>query len=95
MSVEDKINVIRQMVRRYMLKTEFQSTSRKIDNERPVKVSIFGNLSNRFWQSIVGVSQNENMRGVLRFLRRSHSVRRYFYKLLRAPRFGCMFGCPR
>jgi len=127
--VEDKINVIRQMVRRYMLKTEFQSTSRKIDNERPVKVtiaiashhgyggpnpaelvenglranitqvpdfvSIFGNLSNRFWQSIVGVSQNENMRGVLRFLRRSHSVRRYFYKLLRAPRFGCMFGCPR
>jgi hypothetical protein len=39
-SVQDKINVIRQMVGRYMLETEFQSASRKIDNERPIKVTI-------------------------------------------------------
>ena len=106
--MQDKINVIRQMVRRYMLETEFQSASRKIDNERPIKVtiaiashhgharpnpaelvenglranitqvpdfvSIFGDFSNRFWQTIVRVGQNENMQGVLRFLRRWHSA---------------------
>jgi hypothetical protein len=107
-SVQDKINVIRQMVRRYMLETEFQSASREIDNERPIKVtiaiashhgyarpnpaelvenglranitqvpdfvSIFGDFSNRFWQTIVRVGQNENMQGVLRSLRRWHSA---------------------
>jgi hypothetical protein len=107
--VQDKINVTRQMVRRYMLETEFQSASRKIDNERPIKVtiaiashhgyarpnsaevvenglranitqvpdfvSIFGDFSNRFWQTIVGVRQNENMQGILRFFRRWHSAK--------------------
>ena len=38
--VQDKINVIWQMIRRYVLETEFQSASRKIDNERPIKVTI-------------------------------------------------------
>ena len=38
--MKDKINIIRQMVRRYMLETEFQSASREIDNERPIKVTI-------------------------------------------------------
>ena len=36
--VQDKINVIRQMVRRYMLEPEFQSASRKVDNEWPIKL---------------------------------------------------------
>jgi hypothetical protein len=107
--MHDNINVIWQMARRYMLETELQSASRKIDNERPSKVtitiashhryarlnpaelvenglraniaqvpdfvSIFGDFSNRFWQTIVGVGQNENMQGVLRFLRRWHSAK--------------------
>jgi hypothetical protein len=107
--MEDKINIIRQMVRRYMLETEFQFASREIDNERPIKVtiaiashygyarpnpaelvenglganitqmpdfvSIFGDFSNRVWQTIVGVGQNENMQGVIRFLRRWHSAK--------------------
>jgi hypothetical protein len=107
--MQDNINVIWQMARRYMLETELQSASRKIDNERPSKVtitiashhsyarlnpaelvenglraniaqvpdfvSIFGDFSNRFWQTIVGVGQNENMQGVLRFLRRWHSAK--------------------
>ena len=38
--VQDKINVIWQMIRRYMLETESQSASRKVDNERPIKVTI-------------------------------------------------------
>jgi hypothetical protein len=110
-----------------MLEMEFQSTSRKIDNERPIKVtiaiashhgyarpnpaelvenglranitqvpdfvSIFGDFSNRFWQTIVGVGQNENVQGVRPFLRRWHSAQSYLYKLLRASRSGRMFGC--
>jgi hypothetical protein len=107
--MQDKINVIRQMVGRYMLETEFQSASRKIDNERPIKVtiaiashhgyarpnpaelvenglranitqvpdfvSIFGDFSNRFWQTIVGVGQNENTQRVLQFPGRWHSAK--------------------
>jgi hypothetical protein len=111
-----------------MLETEFQSASRKIDNERPIKVtiaiashhgyarpnpaelvenglranitqvpdfvSIFGDFSNRFWQTIVGVGQNENMQGVLRFLRRWHSAQSYLCKLYtpRAPA-ACLDAC--
>jgi hypothetical protein len=127
--VQHQINVIRQMVRRYMLETEFQSASRKIDNQRPIKVtiaiashhryarpnpaelvenglraniaevpdfvSIFGDFFNRFWQTIVGVGQNENMQGVLRFLRSWHMAQSYLYRLLRAARSGGMFGCMR
>jgi hypothetical protein len=127
--VQDEINVIWQMIRRYVLETEFQSASRKIDNERPIKVtiaiaphhsyampnpaelvenalraniaqvpdfvSIFGDFSNRFRQTIVGVGQNENTQGVLRFLRRWHSAQSYLYKLLRATCSGRMFRCMR
>jgi hypothetical protein len=38
--VQDKINVIWQMIRRYVLEPEFQSAARKVDNERPIKVTI-------------------------------------------------------
>jgi len=127
--VQDKINVIWQMIRRYVLETEFQSASRKIDNERPIKVtiaiaphhgyatpnraelvenglraniaqvpdfiSVLGDFANRFRQTIVGVGENENTQGVLRFLRRWHSAQSYLYKLLRATRSGCMFRCMR
>jgi len=118
--VQDKINVIWQMIRRYVLETEFQSASRKIDNERPIKVTIaiaphhsyampnpaelvenglraniaqvpdfvgiFGDFSNRFRQTIVGVGQNKNAQDVLRSLRRWHSEQSCVYKLLRAAR---------
>jgi hypothetical protein len=43
----------------------------------------------------VGVGQNENMQGILRFLRRWHSAQSYLYTLLHAPRSGRMFGCMR
>jgi hypothetical protein len=122
-TVQNNIDAIRQVIRRYVLETESQSASHKIDNERPIKVtiaiashhgyarpnsadlvenglganitqvpdfvSIFGDFSNRFWQTIVGVGQNENMQGVLRFLRRWHSAQSYLYTLLRAARFEC------
>ena len=112
-----------------MLETEFQSASRKIDNQRPIKVtiaiashhryarpnpaelvenglranvtqvpdfvSIFGDFYNRFWQTIVGVGQNEDTQVAFRFLRRWHSGESYLYKLLRATRSGCMFLCAR
>ena len=118
--VQDQINVIWQMIRRYMLETEFQSASRKIDNERPIKVtiaiaphhgyatpnraelvenglsaniaqvpdfiSVLGDFANRSRQTIVGVGQNENTQGVLRFLRRWHRAQSYLYKVLRAAR---------
>jgi hypothetical protein len=38
--VQEKINVIWQMVGRYMLETEFQSASRKIDNKRPFVIAV-------------------------------------------------------
>jgi hypothetical protein len=40
MPVQDKINVVWQMVGRYMLETEFQSASGKIDNQRPFVVAV-------------------------------------------------------
>ena len=129
MPVQDKINGMWQMVRRYMLKTEFQSASHKIDNQWPFVIvvaipphdsdlrpnraelvenglranvaqvpyfiSIFGDFSNRFRQTIVGVGQNEDAQDVLRFLRHWHSAESYLYKLLRATRSGGMFRCVR
>ena len=38
--VQDKINVIWQMIGRYMLETEFQSVSRKIDNQWPFVIAV-------------------------------------------------------
>jgi len=127
--VQDKINVIWPMVGRYMLETEFQSASRKIDNQWPFVIavaisshdsdlrpnraelvenclranvaqvpdftSVLGDFSNGFRQTIVGVGQNEDTQGVLRFLRPWHSVESYLYKLLRATRSDCMFRCVR
>ena len=109
MSVQNNIDVVWSMVRRYVLETEFQSAAHEVDNEWPVEiavaiashhgyarpnpaelvenglranitqmpdfVSIFGDFSNRFWQTIVRVGQNENMQGVLRFLRPWHSAK--------------------
>jgi hypothetical protein len=123
--VEDKINVNWQMVGRYMLKAEFQSVSRKIDNQWPFVIavaisshdsdlrpngaelvenclranvaqvpdfiSVLGDFSNGFRQTIVGVGQNEDTHFVLRFLRRWHSDKSYLYNLLRATRSGCIF----
>ena len=40
MPVQDKINVIWQMIGRYMLETEFQSVSRKIDNQWPFVIAV-------------------------------------------------------
>lgn len=123
--VKDKLNVIRQMIGRYMLETEFQSVSRKIDNQWPFVIavaisshdsdlrpnraelvenylranvaqvpdfiSVLGDLSNGFRQTIVGVSQYEDTEVVLRFLWRWHSGEVYLYNLLRAMHSGCMF----
>jgi hypothetical protein len=61
----------------------------------PDFISVFGDFSNGFRQTIVSVGQNENTQGVLRFLRRWHSAESYLYKLLRATRSGCMFQCAR
>ena len=125
MPVQEKINVIRQMVRRYMLETEFQSASHKIDNQwpfviavaipshdnnlRPTRaelvenclranvaqvpdfISVLGDFSNGFRQTIVGVCQNEDTQVAFRFLRRWHSGESYLYNLLRATHSGCMF----
>jgi hypothetical protein len=127
--VQDKINVIWQMVGRYMLETEFQSASHKIDKQWPLVIavaipahdndlrpnraelvenglraniaqvpdfiSVLGDFADRFRHTIVGVGQNENTQGVLRFLRRWHSAQSYLYKLLRATRSGRMFRCMR
>jgi hypothetical protein len=38
--VQEKINVIGQMVGRYMLETEFQSAAHKIDNEWPFVIAV-------------------------------------------------------
>ena len=40
MPVQDKINVIWQMVGRYMLETKFQSASGKIDNQWPFVIAV-------------------------------------------------------
>jgi len=123
--VQDKINVIWQMIGRYMLETEFQSVSRKIDNQWPFVIavaisshdsdlranrpelvenslranvaqvpdfiSVLGDFSNGFRQTVVGVGQYEDTQVVLRFLRRWHSGESYLYNLLRATRSRCMF----
>jgi hypothetical protein len=39
-SVQNNIDVIRHMVRRYVLETEFQSAAHKIDNQWPIEVTI-------------------------------------------------------
>jgi hypothetical protein len=52
----------------------------------PDFVGIFGDFSNRFRQTIVGVGQNKNAQDVLRSLRRGHSEQSCVYKLLRAAR---------
>jgi hypothetical protein len=127
--VKDKLNVIRQMIGRYMLETEFQSVSREVDNQWPFVIavaisshdsdlrpnraelvenclranvaqmpdfiSVFGDFSNGFRQTIVGVGQNEDTQVAFRFLRRWHSGESYLYKLLRATRSGRMFQCAR
>ena len=127
--VQDKINVIWQMIGRYMLETEFQSVSRKIDNQWPFEIavaissndsdlranrpelvenslranvaqvpdfiSVLGDFSNGFRQTVVGVGQYEDTQVALRFLRRWHSGKSYLYKLLCATRSGCMFRCVR
>jgi len=129
MPVQEKINVIWQMVGRYMLETEFQSVSRKIDNQWPFVIvvaisshdsdlrpnraelvqnclranvaqvpdfiSVLGNFSNGFRQTIVGVGQNEDTQVAFRFLRRWHSGESYLYKPSRATRSGGMFRCVR
>ena len=126
MPVQDKINVIGQMFGRYMLETEFQSASRKIDNQWPFVIvvaisshdsdlrancaelvenclranvaevpdfiSVPGDFSNGFRQTIVGVGQNENAQGIIQFLRCWHGAESYLYKLLHATRSGHMFS---
>ena len=129
MPVQDKINIIWQMIGRYMLEPEFQSVSRNINNQWPFVIavaisshdsdlrpnraelvenclranvaqvpdfiSVFGDFSNGFRQTIVGVGQNEDTQVAFRFLRRWHSAESYLYKLLRATRSGRMFQCAR
>jgi hypothetical protein len=125
MPVQDKINIIWQMIGRYMLEAEFQSVSRKIDNQWPFVIavaisshdsdlgpnraelienclranvaqvpdfiSVLGDFSNGFRQTIVGIGQNENTQVAFRFLRLWHSGESYLYNLLRATGSGCMF----
>jgi hypothetical protein len=45
--VQNNINVVRLVVRRYVLQTEFQSTSREIHNKRPIQVAIAISSHNR------------------------------------------------
>jgi hypothetical protein len=61
----------------------------------PDFISVFGDFSNGFRQTVVGVGENEDTQVVLRFLRRWHSAESYLYKVLRATRSGCMFRCVR
>ena len=61
----------------------------------PDFISVPGDFSNGFRQTIVGVGQNEDAQDVLRFLRHWHSAESYLYKLLRATRSGGMFRCVR
>ncbi len=60
----------------------------------PDFISVFGDFSNGFRQTIVGVGQNDTQ-VAFRFLKRWHSEESYLYKLLRATRCGCMFQCAR
>jgi hypothetical protein len=141
MSMEDYINVIWQVVRRYVLQAKLQSAPHKIDNHWPFEVavaisshnrdsrpkraklienvlganiakmpdfiSVPGDFSNRFGQTIVRVRQNENTQGVLQLLRRSHNAASYLINCyahrVRAPSFdarvdlrdgGCYVASP-
>lgn len=38
--MQQDIDAIRRAVRRYVLQTEFQSTSRKIYNQRPIQIAV-------------------------------------------------------
>ena len=38
--VQENIDIIRRMIRRNMLQTEFQPTSHKVENQRPLKIAV-------------------------------------------------------
>jgi hypothetical protein len=57
----------------------------------PDFISVLGDFSNGFRQTIVGVGQYEDTHSVLRFLRQWHSGESYLYNLLCATRSRCMF----
>lgn len=59
--------------------------------QMPNFISIPCDFSNCFRQTIVGIGQNENTQGVLRFFRCWHSAPSYLNKVTRCARFGCMF----
>ncbi len=49
MSVEEDINVIRQVIRRHMLQTKFQSASHEIDDQRPIQITVAIPSHDRDW----------------------------------------------
>ena len=51
MSMEDYINVIWQVVRRYVLQAKLQSASHKIDNQWPFEVAVTISSHNRNWRT--------------------------------------------
>ena len=40
MAVQENIDIIRRMIRRNMLQSEFQPTSRKVENQRPLEIAV-------------------------------------------------------
>ena len=47
-SMQHNINVNRRELRRYVLQTEFQSTSHEIDNQRPIQITVAISSYNRY-----------------------------------------------
>jgi len=45
--VQNNIDVVQQMVRRYVLQSEFQSTAHEIDNQRPIQIAVTISSNNR------------------------------------------------
>jgi|GraSoiStandDraft_16_1057320.scaffolds.fasta_scaffold9534761_1 hypothetical protein len=62
MSVEEDINVIRQVVRRHMLETKFQSASHEIDDQRPIQITVAIPSHDRDWRPS-GAKLVENVLG--------------------------------
>ena len=47
MAVQKNIDIIRRLIRRDMLQADFQPTSRKIYNQRPLKIAVAVSAHNR------------------------------------------------
>jgi len=50
MPMQHKIDAIRRVVGRYVLQTEFQSTSHEIYNQRPIQIAVAISTHHRDWR---------------------------------------------